>query len=181
MRGVSVMGGMNLMSVMSVKCHCVIKDFCIRSLWVIITEIGHAHHGVHLAHDVHPLLHLNHISILPFQELANEEKVAQHEGIGKEQPQEIAATVIPLQDFLQLGEGRQGISQLCLHLPPHLALEVATRYQLKNLGISHELMTKFSAAIIYLIQRSLANRKHNNKLHHHPRQSYIGRYHTQNC
>ena len=80
--------------------------FCLR---MIISEIRHRNHCIHLADDMHPFLHLHHIGILPFQETANQEEIAQHEGIGEEKTEEVASSVIPLQYLFQLGKGRQGI------------------------------------------------------------------------
>jgi hypothetical protein len=36
-------------------------------LRMIISEIRHRNHRIHLADDMHPFLHLHHIGILPFQ------------------------------------------------------------------------------------------------------------------
>ena len=85
-------------------------------LRMIISEIRHRNHRIHLADDMHPFLHLHHIGILPFQKTANQEEIAQHEGIGEEKTQEVASSVIPLQYLFQLGKGRQGICQGILHL-----------------------------------------------------------------
>ena len=90
-----------------------LRLFCLR---MIISEIRHRNHRIHLADDVHPFLHLHHIGILPFQETANQEEIAQHEGIGEEKTEEVASSVIPLQYLFQLGKGRQGICQGILHL-----------------------------------------------------------------
>ena len=50
------------------------------------------------------------------EKTANQEEIAQHEGIGEEKTQEVASSVIPLQYLFQLGKGRQGICQGILHL-----------------------------------------------------------------
>ena len=71
---------------------------------MIVSEVGHRNHCIHLADHVHPFLHLHHVGILPFQKTAHQEEVAEHEGIGEEQTEEVAPSVVPLQYLFQLGE-----------------------------------------------------------------------------
>ena len=60
------------------------------------------------ADDMHPFLHLHHIGILPFQKTANQEEIAQHEGIGEEKTQ-FRRTYSPEVAFL-----RTLVRRLCL-------------------------------------------------------------------
>ena len=66
-------------------------------------------------------MHFGHENVLrfdnlPFQETANQEEIAQHEGIGEEKTEEVASSIISLQYLFQLGKGRQSICQGILHL-----------------------------------------------------------------
>ncbi len=142
---------------------------------MVVAVVRHRHEGVHLADGVHPFLHPHHVGGLPFQETAHEEEVAEHEGIGEEEAEEIAAAVVRLQDFFQLGEGGQGVGQGCLHLPALLAPETAPGDEAEYLRVGDELVAQLSAVAVYLVEGLLADGEHHGVLYHHPPQGDVGR------
>ena len=155
-----------------------VDDFCIRSLRMVVSEICHRNDCIQFAHDVHPLLHLHHIGILPFQETANQEEVAQHEGISEEETEKVATTVVPLEDFLELNKGRKRLRKRRLHLLPQLATEMATGYKLEYLRVSHQLVAELTAMAVNLVQGLLADKEHHHVLNHHPPKGDVHRNHA---
>ena len=129
-----------------------INHLCIRSLKVVIAKIRHAYHRIQFTHYLNPFLHLCHIIVLPFQESANQEEVAQQEAIGEEQAEEVATAIISTQYLLQLRERRQSLCEFLLHLLAEFATESALRDETEHLRICHQLMTKFSTVAIYLVK-----------------------------
>ena len=129
-----------------------INHLCIRSLRVVIAKIRHAYHRIQFTHYLNPFLHLCHIIVLPFQESANQEEVAQQEAIGEEQAEEVATAIISTQYLLQLRERRQSLCEFLLHLLAEFATESALRDETEHLRICHQLMTKFSTVAIYLVK-----------------------------
>ena len=75
----------------------------IRARWFVVTERGHRHECVEMAHCLYPVFNAGHILLLPFKEAAHNEVIGQIERIRYGHPH-FGALVEVVQDVLQLSE-----------------------------------------------------------------------------